>query len=142
MTILTALDYPQIRAVLDVSLTSTQLPDDTIGMDIFVGRAEADVLALDPDAETRTGADLQHIKNAAIYFTAALLCPTVVRITSMTAQTRDLAYTRQAFDPEERAAELRALAVAEVTAVLTPDDTTPNRPTVFARATANRGKMI
>lgn len=133
-------DYETIRKLLDVSLNDGQLPDSTIGLDIYQGAAIADVLELHPTAESETGTDLLRCKRAAAYFCAARLAPAVVRITSLTIQARDLNYARPVFDPEKRAAELRALAQAEITEVLTPTEQAGTRPTMFVLATGNRGR--
>ncbi len=136
MAILTSADYPAIRAALDTSLTDKLLPDDTIAMDIYAPAADQDVLDRDPDAETRTGTEAERVQRAAVYFCAARLAPAVIRITSLSVQTRDISYQRPQFEPEERAEALRALAEAELAAVLTPSTPAATRPTLFGRATA------
>lgn len=140
MAILSAADYPAIRAALDVSLNAQQLPDATIGQDIFVGAAEAELLRRVPDAASKTGDDLRRVKRALVWLTAALLAPSVVRITSLSVQTRDLSYSRQTFDPDEKAAELRSRAESEIAMLLTPGEATPSLPTVFTVAAGYRGR--
>ncbi len=140
MAILSAADYPAIRAALDVSLNAQLLPDATIGQDIFVGAAEAELLRRVPDAASRTGDDLKRVKRALVWLTAALLAPSVVRITSLSVQTRDLSYSRQTFDPDEKAAELRSRAESEIAMLLTPGEATPSLPTVFTVAAGYRGR--
>ena len=140
MTILSSADYPAIRAALDVSLNAQQLTDATIGQDIFVGAAEAELLRRVPDAASRTGDDLKRVERALVWLTAALLAHSVVRITSMSVQTRDLSYSRQSFDPERKAAELRGRAEAEIVMLLTPGEATPSRPTMFTVAAGYRGR--
>lgn len=140
MSILTVFDYPAIRAALDVGLNESQLPDATIGRDIFIGAAEAELLKRVPDAAGKTGSDLERVKRALVWLTAALLAHSVVRITSMSIQTRDLSYSRQTFDPDEKAAVLRGRAEAEIAMLLTPTAMTPTRPTVFALAAGGRGR--
>lgn len=140
MAILSSTDYPSIRAALDVDLDSSNLPDSTIALDIYSGAADALVYDRDPDADDRTGSDADRIKRAAVYFCAALLAPVVVRITSLAVQTRDVSYSRPVFDPAERAAELRALAEAEIDEVLTPAEEAPGRPTMFDTAAGTRGR--
>ncbi len=139
MTILTALDYPAIRAALDVSLNAQQLPDATIAQDVFLGAAEAELLQRVPTAASMTGGDLARVKRALVWLTAAYLAHSVVRITSLSVQTRDLSYSRQTFDPDEKAAELRARAGAEIAALVTPSATAPGRPTMFTLAGGRRG---
>jgi hypothetical protein len=140
MAILTSDQYPAIRAALDVSLTAQQLPDATIAQDIFAGAAEGELLRRVPDAASKTGDDLKRVKRALVWLTAALLAHSVVRITSMSVQTRDLSYSRQTFDPEEKAAELRSRAEAEIAMLLTPSEATPSRPTMFTVAPGYRGR--
>ena len=140
MPILSNTDYPAIRAALDVGLNAQQLPDAIIAQDIFLGAAEAELVRRVPDAAGKTGDDLNRVKRAAVWLTAALLAHSVVRITSMSIQTRDLSYSRQTFDPDEKAAELRSRAEAEIAMLLTPTDATPARPTMFTLATGGRGR--
>ncbi len=140
MAILTSAEYPAIRAALDTDLTADTLPDEIISLSIYAGAADNDVLKRDPDAESRTGSEATRITNAAIYYCAARLAPAVVRITSLSINTRDLSYQKPTWDPAEKAAELRALADAEIDAVLEPDATVPARPTLFGRAAGRRGK--
>jgi hypothetical protein len=140
MAILTPGDYPQVRAAIDAELQESGLPDQIIGMDIYSGRADARVLQLDPDAETRTGTDRDHVRRAAIFFCAAYLVPRVVRATSVNTQTRDLSIQKNLYDPDKLMADLEAAANDEIAQVLTPEDTTPNRFTMFARSSGTRGK--
>ncbi|MCO5181105.1 MAG: hypothetical protein M9896_13780 [Candidatus Promineofilum sp.] len=140
MTILTSGDYPAIRAALDVGLNAQQLPDATIAQDIFLGAAEAELLRRIPMAASLTGDDLARVKRALVWLTAAFLAHSVIRITSMSIQTRDLSYSRQTFDPDEKAAELRARAEAEFGMLLTPTEVAPSRPTMFTLAAGHRGR--
>jgi len=139
MTLLSSTDYPSVRAAIDTSLDSAVLPDALIARDVFVGAAELDVLARDPLAASRTGTDATRITLAAIYLTAARLCPAVPNIIEEedTGQHR---YRRQATDWTKRAAELRGMADAEIQAILAPTATTPGRPTMFVAASGRRGR--
>ncbi len=139
MAILTALDYPAVRAALDVQLNAQSLPDATIAQGIFVGAAEAEVLKRVPEAESKTGEDLARVKRAAVWLTAAYLAHSVARITSLSVQTRDLSYSRQTFNPDEKAAELRARAEREFGMLLAPLAATPSRPTMFTTVGGRRG---
>lgn len=140
MAILKSGDYPAIRAVIDVKLTGSDLPDETIGQDVFIGRAEAELLARVPDAASKTDNDLKHVTRALIYLTAALIVPSVVRITSMSASTLSTSYSRATFDPDDRVAELRGRAESEINALETPEDTTPGMPVMFTSVSGVRGK--
>ncbi len=140
MPILTTADYPAIRAALDTELNSQKLPDAIIAQDIFLGAAEAELLNRIPNAASMTGENLKRVKRALIWLTAAYLASSVVRITSMSIQTRDLSYSRQTFDPDEKAAELRSRAEAEIRMLIDPTDETPRRPTMFIAAPGYRGR--
>lgn len=140
MALLDEGDYDAVRASLDSNLTPANLTNKQIGLPIFRDKAIQMVLDRDPLAETRTGDELARVKRAAVYFCAALLCPVVVRVTSLSIQTRDMNYSRPAFDAEKRAQELNGMAEAEIVEVLEPDATTPRRPTLFAVAAGRRGR--
>lgn len=139
--LLATTDYPAVREALDTSLTETQLPNATIERSIYKNAAIADVVALYPTAVSETDSAKQaRLTRAAIFFCAARLAPAVVRITSLSVSTRDAQYSRQTFNPEERAAELRALAAAEIAEIVTPAEETPGRPTLFTVASGRRGR--
>lgn len=138
MAILTSADYPAIRAALDTDLGTRELPDATIAMEIYHPAAEQDVIRRVPDAESKTGEDAKRVKRAAILFCAARLAGAVIRKTSLSIQTRDMNYSRPAYDAEKKAAELRALAEEQI-GLLEADDT-PNLPTMFTVASGTRGK--
>ena len=134
-----------MRSVLDVSLTSSSLADEVIAQDIYHGRAERDVTRIYPDAEEFTGDNEAHAKLAVVLFAASYLAPAIVRITSMTIQGRDANWSKQTFDPEERAIELREQGLQELEKVA--DDveveispSTP--PTVISVANQGRGKYL
>ncbi len=139
MAILTSVDYPAIRAALDTELTAQQLTDAAIEQDIFLGAAEAQLLARVPTAASMTGEDGKRVKRALIWLTAAMLAHSVVRVTTMSIQTRDMSYSRQTFDPDEKAAELRRRAEVEIGALLEPAETRTRAP-VFTLAPGSRGR--
>lgn len=145
MTIISSTEYPQIRALLDVRLSSTDLSDTTIGRDVFVGAAEDELLAAIPTAASATGDDLVRAKRIVCLLTAARLAPTVVRITSITVDARDMQYSRQTFDPAKRAAELRAMAAEEMAELaesldVSNSDDRRDLPPMFRRVSGTRGK--
>lgn len=140
MAILTPDDFPEIRAVIDADLAESDLPDSTINMDIYRGRADSRVIALVPTAESMTGTNATHVRRAAIFFCASYLVPAVVRLTSVSTQTRDLSYQRNLYDPDKLKAGLEAAAAAEIAEVNEPSEEAPNRPTMFARAPGTRGR--
>jgi hypothetical protein len=102
--------YPTIRAAIDLQIEEGDIPDSVIEMTIYKDAADQDVLdrVTDPD-ETD-----ERIVRAAIYFCAARLCPVVIRLTTLNVQTRDMSYSRPAFDYQKRAAELIAMAEQEL----------------------------
>jgi hypothetical protein len=141
MSIITSADYPEVRAALDTELNVQVLPDAIIAQSIYHGAAEQDVLDLDPNAESRTDeTEIAREKRACIYFCAARLAAAIIRITSISVQARDISYSKPTFDPEQRAAELKAMAEEEIAAILTPSETSPQRPTMFAVASGYRGR--
>lgn len=142
MAILTSADYPAIRAAIDVNLTDQQLPNTTIGLTIYQDAADADVLELHPTAEDETGNNATRVTRAAIFFCAARLIPAVVRLTSVTTQSRDLSYARLLYDPDKFIDKLKNMAVAEINEVLTPSAETPERPTMFKRGPARRAPNL
>lgn len=77
---LTSADYPSVRRAIDVGLTATELPDATIADPLFLDVAADTVLARDPLAESRTGAEETAIVNATIYLTAANLVRSLPRV--------------------------------------------------------------
>jgi hypothetical protein len=138
-------DYPAVLAALDSRLTGGDgqgdVPDSLLDLPIYAPAAIQDVLDRYPTAASELDVTKQQrITRAAIYFCAARLAPAVVRLTSLTVTTRDLAYSREVFDPEKRAAELRQMAEEELSEVLDPEEVTPNRPTMFTVARGYRGR--
>lgn len=127
--------YPAIRAAIDVTLDTLVLPDATIEMPIFKDAADLAVKRLVPtwQAIVTAGASdaLTHLKNAAIYTTAALLVAAIPNLTSETFP--DYAYKLAAPTVEQRAALLRSRAADEL-AQVGGDVAGPELPTVFAAA--------
>lgn len=138
MPLLTSADYPSIRAAIDITIGTAELPDAIVALDMYVGAGQRDVLALDPLAESRTGTDLLHAQTAAILFTAARLVGALPQIVKETRA--DHSYERNRVDTQARAAELRALASAELDAYLDAGDATSDRPTFFTTAHGRRGR--
>lgn len=138
MTLLTAADYPAIRAAIETTLDSTTLPDSIIALDLYSGAGQRDVLALDSLAATRAGTELLHAQTAAILFTAARLCGALPQITRE--RFPDHEYQRRETDPQTQANALRTLAAAEIDAYLDVGDLISTRPTRFTVATGRRGR--
>lgn len=143
--ILTSAEYPAVLSALDSRLTGGpdqgDVPDSLLDQTIYAPAAIQDVLKRHPTAAAELIETKQaRITRAAIYFCAARLAPAVVRLTSVTVQTRDLAFSRETFDPTKRAAELRQMAEEELAEVLEPDEATPNRSRTFTVARGYRGR--
>jgi hypothetical protein len=128
-------DYPDVRAAIDISLDTVILPDSVISMAPYAEAAEAELARRVPGYSE----DDARIQRAAIYLTAALLCPAVPHLIAER-QADGQQYQRQPFDAAARAEALRALADAEINEVLGEDDLTAQRPTVFALACGRRGR--
>lgn len=139
MAILTSVDYPEIRAAIDVTLDDDDLSDVVIGYGIYVGTAELEVKGRIPDAESKTGDELKHVKAATKLITAALLSPSVPQLVSTKAGD-DFQFQYDKRDWVEHAAELRQRAEGHIQAVLTPSGAAPQRPIMFARVSGTRGK--
>ena len=137
-TLITSALYPTIRALIDLTLTATTLPDTTIELPVFVHTAEAEVLRQDPDAAGRTGSEQTHIQNAVCLFTAAYLSPTLPPIQS--ANMDAAGYGSRQTNQQERTANLLGKAQTEMDYVLSPADTTPSQATVFAVGEGRRGQ--
>lgn len=140
MAILTSADWPSVRQAVHVSMDTNLLPTATIELNIYSGAADQDVLELDPDAESRTGEDEKRVTRAAIFYCAARLCPVVDWFLNLSTTARDLRYSRQLSPAQQRANELRGMAVEEINEVLTPGADAQSMPRTFTKVTGTRGK--
>jgi hypothetical protein len=135
--LLSSSDWPAVRAALDVTLDSNSLPDATIALDIFSGKAMREVEARVTDATTLTGDDETAVTNAAVFLTASFLAPSLPALTAGRGQF--LNWQRKGMDWEQRARDLRAQAEDEIAGLLEPASTDAHRPTMFAVAKGRRG---
>lgn len=136
MPIITSAEYPLVRAALDIRLTSTQLPDATLALAIFLGEAEREVQTRDPLWDSRTGDDEQRLKNAVCYLTAARLAPRMPELTLSSERFGDYTYQRKATDWQSLADDLVARADAEIAGVLSETPATASMPSeLFTVAT-------
>ena len=137
MTILlTVQTYPMIRAALGVLVDSNLLPDSIIQMDLYAGRAQTWVESRDPSWATRTGADRQHLVNAAVLRCAGLLAPTMPALSSESFL-GEYKYDANPVDWDARGQALLAEAeneVQEVIAVTDEEALTSTMPTFFTAA--------
>lgn len=138
MALLTTAQHEAIRKAIDVSLDATALPSAVIALDLYAGAAEREVLARDPDAESRTGDALAAVTTAAVLLCAARLVPAVPRVASLSSTGEGI--TQKLSDPDKLAADLRARGEAELAAVLADVSSTAVRPTLFRLAPGRRGR--
>ena len=142
--ILAFADYPAVRAAVDVSLTTANLPDATIALDIYAGAAVRDVTDRYPGAAAVTTPASTQLKitAAAVYFCAARLAIPLagVIVSSLSVSTRDQGFSRPPYNGEKRREDLLALAEDELADILEPAEETPNRPTMFTVASGTRGR--
>jgi hypothetical protein len=134
--LLTSSDWPAVRAALDITLDSAQLPDATIALDIYSGRAMREIEARVTGATALTGDDELKVTAAAVFLTAANIAPALPAI--MSARSQHLQVQRKEVDWNRRAADLRQMAEEEL-ADLLEASTGAYRPTMFARAKGRRG---
>ena len=138
MALLTAADYPEVRAAIDVTLDDVTLDDVVIGRSIFATRAEEWVASRTDD----TGA---HAKRAVIFKLAALVTLSVPSLLGIIHQANSQGESKATITPAEKAASLMQQAEEEL--ALTSDsgkkdtsaDTTAVMPNIFALATGGRG---
>ncbi len=141
MTLLTVLDNPAIRAVIDLSLTAADVPDATIALDAFQGQGEARVLARFPDAASLTGDDAVQIRTAAICFVAALVAESLPRVLTEFVGRRSYGATKAAAtaDMLSIAAGLRGRGEAALASIVS--EPVPRvRPISFSIARGGRGR--
>jgi hypothetical protein len=139
VALLTAAEYPSVRAAIDLSLDSESLPDATIALPIYLDAADLAIKARDPLWATRTGDALTLLTNACVYLTAALIAPAMARLLGET-YADGYRYQLAAVDWDARAAALRGRAEDSLNALLTPEDGDSDRPTFFAVASGRRGR--
>jgi hypothetical protein len=138
-TILSVADYPSIRSVLDFSIDDAVLPDSVIAQPMFAPAADLAIQSRVTGALTATGAAAAHVKNAAIYWAAALLCPYLPDITLETFG--DYNYRRRPVVWLDRRDFLLSRALEEVQLANGDDpDLTALQPTSFTTAPATRGR--
>jgi hypothetical protein len=142
VSILTPADYPEVRAALSPDLGPDELPDDIIHRDVYQGAAEAEVLAIDPDALVHTDpADRAHVRLATIYLTAARLALRLTQIASE--RFAQYAVTLVPKDLNALYSFLRSQALEELGAISTIPDTLPESvlPPAMVLAAGGRGDV-
>jgi hypothetical protein len=138
--LVTTAQYPAVRAAIDVTLTTDEVPDGVIGLTIFAGKAERDAIARATNGvaivASTSGDDFDRLRDVAILLCAALLVPALPQLTSESVGQADYSYRVQGVDPLKRAAQLRA----EATALLATLNGTYGIPTQFTLATGGRAQ--
>ena len=76
-TYITPADYPEVRKRIDNLLDDTMLPDATIALDTYSGKAEDDVVARLKDPNGLTAAEERKVKRSCILRCAGELVPAV-----------------------------------------------------------------
>ncbi len=147
MTLIDAADYEAVRKAIEISLDEDDLPGSVIGLPIYQGEAEREVLGLVPTAQTEVDgtagvptASGQLIKLATVYLTAARLAPRVESIKSV--KYPDYAEDRTVVDRDTQVAQLRTMAFSLIDTVLgiTPSAAlVSNVPIMFSKARGGRG---
>lgn len=136
MPILTEDDFPEVRAVLHMSITVDHLPDATIALPIYQTRAESEVLRRDPLAAGRTGDEAEQVRQATILLLAALIAPAMEMLTSETIPGGGYRYQKPEVDWKTKAQLLRESADSILSVLLDTDPASPHLPTLFGRLTA------
>lgn len=135
MAILNSTHYPAIRMALHSSMTTEMLPDAMIALNIYQGAAEAEILRRDPNAASRTGAELIIVQNAVVLLVASLLAPAVELMQSEYIPGGGYRYQRPEVNWKERAGLLRQRAESELSTLLSPSAPSLSaRPTLFTVA--------
>jgi hypothetical protein len=137
--ILTPADYPEVRAALSPDLDATDLPDDVIGRDVYLGAAEREVVGYDPLAPTRSGIDWIHVRAATVFLTASRLALRLTRITDE--RFADYLVRVIPQDPQALFASLRAQGLYEMGQISGIDPLAGLLPTQIAVSTARRGDV-
>lgn len=123
MTVLSSDNYPSIRAALDITMTADMLPDATIALDLYKGRADREIVTRIPTAETlvtpdgdeEVSSDGQRVLLAAILLCASYIAPAIPAIT---AQTFGAAIYERSVDWNQRSADLKMQAETEIQTVI------------------------
>ena len=139
MALLSPEHYPQIRALIDLSLTAEELPAATIALPVYLGAAEAEIRRRDPQWATRTGDARTALMQAVMHYAAGLLAPALPSIRSES-YPEGYSYDREAVDYAGRGAALLARAGELIDSVTAPEELSALRPPTFAVARGRRGR--
>jgi hypothetical protein len=132
MALITADEFPAVRAAINVELDEVGLPDNIIALPIYLGAADNEVKRRDPLWTTRTTAELRRLKNAVIYLTAARIVIALPRPNAEAFGQR-YSYKIDQLSAAQLSSSLEAFADSEINAVLTPgSDETLEQPITFS----------
>jgi hypothetical protein len=113
-------DAAEVRGAIGVQVTSADVPDELVMLDVYVGVASDRVLEWRDSIDTSIADDNPYLRRAAIYLTAALIAPTVPHL--LNERTPDYQVQQQALpDPTARVDWLQAEAFNAVTKAAGPD---------------------
>lgn len=129
-----------VRRLCRADMTTDDLSDDAARDEVYTLPAAAELLQLDPEAASREGDALKHVKAALNRLVAAQVLPTLSLVQQE--DFGDAGGTKlQQLDVPKRVAELRAQARAEITFVLNAvraGGSTTRIPTFFTTASTRR----
>jgi len=109
LQIIDAEEYPQVRALIDVSVRKANLPDDIIESAVYGGVAESWALASAGDISLWPEAALAELKLAVCYRLAGMLLPALPNLTQEQKGER-AGYQRTPINVERRQADLYGAA--------------------------------
>lgn len=137
--LLTAVDNDAVRSAIRADLTAAEMPDVVVQSAFTT--AAGDVFALDPNAGAwPAGSDEEtRAHDAAVFYAAAFLAPSIPQITRESFQ--GYSYAVQPVDPYVRAEMLRQMAIALLAQNLNVDLISLIRPTVATLAPGGRGDV-
>ncbi len=131
-------DFESVRKALHQQIDAALLPDSTIALDIYQGRAEREIKARIPDAEARTGDEAVLVKNAATFWLASLLAPVVELVLSEALPGGGYRYQRPETNWRERADLLMGAALTEIERAAGSNEASAARPIFFSAARRHR----
>lgn len=140
LTLINTADFDEIRALIDTTLTSTQLPNSIVGMTIFSGVAESAVVRVYPTALSETDPIIiSHLRLATIFYTASLLARQVPML--LKEHFGNYHYERMKMDVNALADRLWSYGEDELDQVIDPGLLTSPVPILFTTVHGNRGDL-
>jgi hypothetical protein len=102
-------DAPEVRAAIGTQVTTADVADSTVMLDVYAGVASDRVLELRDALNAAVPNDHPLLRRATVYLTAALIAPTVPHVLSE--RTPDYQFQQQALpDPTARIDQLQTEA--------------------------------